>query len=60
MRVIIKYSFFMVTEKMFFIQDIFHKVFMYKYLQVLSHKSTTDAAASPSYSYVIKPMFGTE
>ena len=60
MRVIIKYSFFMVTEKMFFIQDIFYKVFMYKYLQVPSHKSTTDAAASPSYSYVIKPMFGTE
>ena len=38
----------------------FYKVFMYKCLQVLSHKSTTDAAASPSYSYVIKPMFGTE
>ena len=34
--------------------------FMYKYLQVLSHKSTMDAAASLSYSYVIKPMFGTE
>ena len=47
----------MVTEKMFFIQDIFYQVFMYKYLQVLSHKSTMDAAASPSYSYVIKPMF---
>ena len=60
MRVIIKYSFFMVTEKMFFIQDIFYQVFMYKYLQVLSHKSTMDAAASPSYSYVIKPMFCTE
>ena len=50
----------MVTEKMFFIQDIFYKVFMYKYLQVLSHKSTTDAAVSLSYSYIIKPMFGTE
>ena len=50
----------MVTEKMFFIQDIFYKVFMYKYLQVFSHNSTMDAAASPLYSYVIKPMFGTE
>ena len=57
---IIKYSFFMVTEKMFFIQDIFYKVFMYKYLQVLSHKSTMDVSASLSYSYVIKPMFDTE
>ena len=50
----------METEEMFFIQDIFYQVFMYNYLQVLSHKSTMDAAASLSYSYVIKPMFCTE
>ena len=41
----------MVREKIFFIQDIFYKVFMYKYLQVLLHKSTMDAAASPSIKF---------
>ena len=46
--------------KIFFLYGNRKNVFMYKYLQVLSHKSTMDAAASPSYSYVIKPMFGTE
>ena len=40
----------MITEKMFFVQDMFYKVFMYKYLQVLSHKSTMDAVVSLPYS----------